>query len=456
METIQNVAQPHSERTNLLRILGLGFGLAVVVGGTIGASIFRLPGSVAALLATPWLIILAWVLGGLYTLLGANYTAELATMLPKAGGPYVYARRAYGDYVGFVVGWSGWIGDMVSLAFIPIAFGEFATKLFGLNSSASVPIFAISILLLLTILKWIGLRAGSGTQKLISFLKALGVLAFVAVCFALGGQPHSTNADQTTLSPPASPFALFTALVMSFQLLLGAYGGWYSVIFFAEEDQDPSRNIPRSLHGGVLTVMVIYLLVNIALLYVLPLPQLAASKLPAADAMNLIFGASGGQIVTALALLSVAGIINACVMFIPRTLYGLGRDGLFTTRALKVNKGGTPVFALAVTVAVAVLLIPIGSFEKLMAIYTFFFVSNNILLIGSLFVLRKREPDLPRPFKTWAYPFAPLVLLLISVALFVGYVISDTTNSLYAVTMLVASYPIYLLMKKKEKASANG
>lgn len=447
----QRVTQPHSEDTKLLRILGVGFGLAVVVGGTIGASIFRLPGSIAALLATPWLIILAWVLGGLYTLLAANYMAELATMLPKAGGPYVYAHRAYGDYAGFVVGWSGWIGDMVSLAFIPIAFGEFASKLFGLNSSASISIFAISVLLLLTILNWIGLHAGSGTQKLMSFLKAISLLAFVVVCFALGGQRDSTNTDQTTLSMPVGPFAVFSSLVMSFQLLLGAYGGWYSVIYFAEEDKDPSRNIPRSLHGGVLMVMAIYLLVNFALLYVLPLSQLATSKLPAADAMSSIFGARGGQIVTALALLSVLGIINACVMFIPRTLYGLGRDGLFTTKALKVNQGGTPVVALAITVAIAVVLIPIGSFEKLMAIYTFFFVSNNILLIGSLFVLRRREPDLPRPFKTWAYPFAPFVLLLISIALFVGYVISDTTNSLYAVAMLAVSYPIYLLVKNKKK-----
>jgi APA family basic amino acid/polyamine antiporter len=189
--------------------------------------------------------------------------------------------------------------------------------------------------------------------------------------------------------------------------------------------------------------------VNLALLYVLSLPQMAASKLAAADAMQVVFGARSGQIVTALVLLSIVGIVNAVLMFTPRTLYALGRDGLFSTRAVVVNEGGTPVVALGVTALVAVFLIVMGSFEKLIAIYAFFAVANNIVLIGALFVLRRRSPDLPRPFRTWAYPFAPLALLLISIALFVGFIIGDTRHSLYALVMLAASYPLYRLLKAK-------
>ena len=444
------------QENKLLRILGLGFGLAVVVGGTIGVSIFRLPGPTANLLGNTWLILVIWTLGGAFTLLNANYTAELATMIPRAGGPYVYARHAYGDFAGFVVGWSDWLGNVAAVAFLPIAFAEYAIGLFA-PSFAGVTTIALAFLLLLAFLNWIGLRAGSGTQKLTSFLKAIALLAFVVVCFALGGHHSSVDAGQTTHPAPVGSFAALVAIVLSFQLILGAYGGWNSVIYFAEEDENPGRNIPRSLHAGVLSVIAIYLLVNVALLYVLPLPQIAASKLAAADAMQVVFGARGGQIVTGLALLSIIAIVNAILMFTPRTLYALGRDGLFSSKAIAVNEGGTPVVALAVTVVMATILISLGTFEKLMAIYAFYAVANNIVLISALFVLRKRSPDLPRPFRAWAYPFAPLAVLLVSSALVVGFTVSDSRDSIYALVLLAASYPIYRLIRRKsvEQQSRN-
>lgn len=436
-----------AQEGRLLRVLGLGFGLAVVVGGTIGVSIFRLPGSIAALMASAPLVMAVWVVGGIYTLLAANYTAELATMLPKAGGPYVYARRAFGDYAGFVVGWTGWLGDTAALAFMPIAFGEFATALFAPAFSGSVTVFALLILLSLTALNWIGIRQGSGTQQLISIVKALALVGFVALCFTVPRADTTPQSSQSIGRAAAGAGSLAVAFLMSFQLVIGAYGGWNAVIYFAEEDKDPGHNIPRSLHGGVLLVIVIYVLVNLALLHVLPLPQLAASQLPAASAMNLIFGANGGRIVTALALVSTVGVVNAAVMFVPRTLYGLGRDGLFTTRALAVNRGGTPVVALAMGTAASMILIILGTFETLMGIYAFFAIANNIVLICSLFVLRRREPDLPRPFRAFGYPVVPFLLLLISVAFFVGYIASATTSSLYALAVLASSYPMYRALK---------
>ncbi len=437
--------EPH-QKDKLLRILGLGFGLAVVVGGIIGVSIFRLPGPIAALLGKSWLILTVWLLGGIFTLLNANYTAELATMLPKAGGPYVYAHHAFGDFAGFVVGWSDWLGNVAALAFLQIAFAEYAVALFA-PSFHRVGLVAVVFLLLLTFLNWRGVRAGSGTQQVTSFLKAIALLAFVVACFALGGRGGSVVAQSAAVAAPTTPFALFVAIVLAFQLVIGAYGGWNSVIYFAEEDENPGRNIPRSLHVGVLLVIGLYLLVNLALLHVLSEAQMAASKLAAADAMQLVFGARGGQIVTVLALLSIFGIVNAVLMFTPRTLYALARDGLVSRHALKVNEGGTPVVALAVTALVAVVLIALGTFEKLMAIYAFFGVANNIILLGALFFLRRRAPDLPRPFRTWAYPFAPLAVLGISVALFVGFIISDPRNSLHAILLLAVSYPIYRWVK---------
>lgn len=451
METIQTANEIQSaQENNLLRILGLGFGLAVVIGGTIGVGILRTPGEIAALLGLGWLIILVWILGGVYSFFSANYTAELATMLPEAGGPYVYARRAFGDYGGFVIGWSDWLGNCAATAFLAIAFAEYSTELIPF-SIGGVSVVAVAVVLLLTLVSWKGSQMGSDTQKLMSLLKTIALLAFVVVCFAFGG--GQTNAAAQTQTVPIGFYAQFVAVVLGFQLVLGTYGGWNTVVYFAEEDENPAQNIPRSLMGGVLLVVAIYLLINLALLYVLPIPQLAASKLAAADAMQQIFGARSGQIVTLLAMLSLIAIVNACVLQTPRTLYALGRDGLFSAKACAVNRGGTPTVSLIISVLMAILLILSGTFETLLAIYAFFGVAINALLIVALFVLRRREPDLPRPFKTWGYPSVPFILLLISILLFVGFIISDVTNSLYALGLIAASYPIFWLIKRQMNIS---
>jgi APA family basic amino acid/polyamine antiporter len=442
---------PEPQKNRLLRILGVGFGVAVVIGGTLGVGILRSPGAVAAHLGSGWLILLVWALGGLYTLLAANNTAELATMMPRAGGPYVYARRAYGDYGGFVVGWSDWMLNTLPLSFMTIVFGEYMASLFA-PFPGNVQAFGVSILLLLTAINWVGLRAGSETQKAASVLKALALLAFVAACFLFGGQDKFAD-------PPAvgeaskSTFATIVACVLSFQLVLSAFGGWNAVIYFAEEDTNPQRNIPRSLFGGIALIIVIYLLVNAALLYVLPMRVMAASKFAGADAINVIFGALSGRIVTALALLSIVGILNALLMFVPRVLLALGRDGLFWRKAATVNARGTPTVAMACTVAPAILMALVGSFEMLLAISEFFAVTIVILLIGALFILRWREPEAPRPYRAWGYPYAPALMLALAVALFVAYIVSNPVNSVYAIAFLVASYPVYRAVRRQGDAT---
>ncbi len=433
----------------LQRILGLGFGLAVVVGGTIGVAIFRLPGPIAALLGSVWLLIAIWVAGGLYTLVSANLMAELATMLPRAGGVYVFVHRAFGAFPGFAVGWISWLGDTAAVAFMCIAFGEFCVSLFGLSPSL-ISVLAIGLLLAISGLNAAGIRIGSRFQEVLSVLKAVSLVAFVVVCFLIGGNSASPS-QAPAITPPATSIALITALLLSFQLIIGAYGGWTSTVYFSEEDVDPGRNIPRALHLGVIAVIVIYLLVNAGLIYVLPFSDLAGSKLAAADAMTRIFGANGGRIVTALAIISVVGIVNVVVMYLPRALYGLGRDGFFSTRAMRVSAGGTPLIALAVTTVVAAVLILIGTFEILMAVYAFFSVALNILISGSLFQLRRREPDLPRPFLAWGYPVVPAILVLVQIGLFIGFIFADPTTSGIAIVALVLSYPVFLFVRRSPK-----
>ena len=438
---------PADSSGKLLRILGVGFGLAIVIGGTVGVGILRSPGPIAEQLGSVWLIMLAWLLGGVYALLGANYLAELATAIPKAGGYFVYAHRAYGPFGGFLVGWSDYLYHNLGLAFIAVVFGEYAVSLFGLEFSGARVIVSLSVLVVLAILNWIGLRSGSATQKLTSLIKCAALFAFVAACFIHGGQATPSNAAATTSF--ASPLAAFVAFVLAFQLVLSTYDGWHSAIYFTEEDADPGQNLPRSMFGGIVIIIAIYLLVNAALMYALPMSQLAGSQFAGGDAISTMFGARGGQIVTIMALLSLIGILNAILMMCPRMLLALGREGLFTAKAAEVNSGGTPGFALVVAASTAILFSAIGSFEILLAVSQFFAVVITILLILALFILRRREPDLPRPYRAWGYPFAPLLMLVGSVLLFFGYIYSNPQPSLYALAVLVMTYPVFRLVKKK-------
>ena len=451
MDVVEDMVAPQkAQKGKLLKILGIGFGLAVGIGATIGVGILRNPGGVAEHLGSFWWIILAWTLGGVYCLLSANYLAELATMVPKAGGFYVYAERALGRYGGFVTGWSDWLNNTLGLSFISVVFGEYAAKLFAPDLPGGRIIFSVSVVLVVAILNLIGLRAGSETQKITSFLKFAALLGFVVACFVFGGQNASGDAAQTSTAVPASFAASLVAFVLAFQLVLGTYDGWYASIYFTEEDKNPTHNLPRSMFGGTIAIIAIYLLVNVALLYALPMSQLAASKFAGGDAMSLIFGARSGDIVTILALLSLIGIINAIMMMAPRIMFALGRGGLFTEKAAGVNKGGTPVFALITTALCVIVLSSIGTFEMLLAIGQFFMVVITILLIVSLFILRRREPDLPRPFRAWGYPFAPFVMLIAAVLLFFGYIYSNPYPSLYALICLAVSYPIFRLKLRSE------
>lgn len=435
-------------RGRLLKILGVGFGLAVSIGATVGVGILRSPGPVAGLLEVPWLIILAWSLGGVYCLLGANYLTELATMIPKAGGFYVYAERAFGRYGGFVVGWSDWLNVALGTAFVSVVFGEYASGLFTPDLAAGRILFSLAVLIVITILNIIGVRAGSAAQQLTSFLKGAALIVFVVACFAFGraSSPDAAPSAAST-GEGVSVFAAITAFVLAFQIILSAYEGWYAPIYFSEEDTDPQRNLPRSIFGGIALITAIYVLVNVALLHLLPMSTLAASKFPGADAMSLIFGASSGKILTVLALLSFVATINALMMSTTRTLFGLGREGLFIAKAAEVNSGGTPVYALGITAGFAIFFSIVGSFELLLAISQFFALVIVILLIISLFILRRKEPETPRPFRALGYPLAPALMWIFAVLLFFGYIISNPYPSLYALAALAGSYPIYRLIR---------
>ncbi|HEX8474282.1 MAG TPA: APC family permease [Pyrinomonadaceae bacterium] len=451
MQAIAEIETPtEGRRGRLLRVLGVVFGLAVTVGITVGMGILRTPGEIAAQLPNAWLFIGVWLLGGLYALFGAISVAELGAMLPRSGGFYIFARHALGEYTGFVVGWSDWLSTCGTLAVVAIVIGEYTGTLIPALEAETVRV-ALAVAVGFAVLQWGGVRWGGRTQELTSFLKTLAFAVLIAACFIIGGKDSTETgaAAATFVREVPTGLAFWTALVIALQGVIYTYDGWYSLVYFGEEVRDPARSVPRAMIGSVVVVIGIYLLLNLALLYVLPLSELAGDKLAIGRAAEEIFGARGKFVISTLAILSMLAAINGNTLAAPRILFAMSRDRLFWHQASRVNRGGTPTVALLLSTSMVVLMIVFsGTFGRLLAALAFFFVINYSVCFLSVFVLRRREYDRPRPYRAWGYPYTTALALAGSLAFLVAAIVSDTANSIFALLLLAASYPAFLLMKR--------
>jgi APA family basic amino acid/polyamine antiporter len=456
-ELEKRVDRGRRPRLVLRRILGLGFGLAMVFGGTVGVGILRLPGTLAAALGDSKLIVTFWILGGAYALLGAVSVSELAAMLPQAGGFYVYARRAFGNGVGFAVGWADWINNVATLAYAPITAMVF---LIGLWPSAApyAKLGAVLLLASFTALHWVGLTLGSRLTRLISCAIGLMMLTVVIGCFWAPAAPRAGAAlPMSVASLPLLSLSMAAALVAAFRAVLLTYDGWYAPIYLAEENTEPARTLPRALIGGTLVLIALYVMINLAFLRVLPLPVLAASALPAADAARAVFPRGGAAFVTVISLSTVLGLINAVMLMAPRVLLAIGRDGFFTPKAAAVSAGGTPRLALALSSAVAAALILSGTFEQIIALATILFLLIYIATYIAVFVLRRREPETPRPYRAFGFPFTTGIVCLGCVLVLFAAVIEDPRSAGAAGGLFLACVPVYAWIawrRRREHARA--
>lgn len=438
----------------LKKVLGVSFGIAVVIGGTIGVGILRTPGTIAGLVPNAWLILMCWMVAGLYILLAASSYAELTTMLPKAGGSYNYIKRAFGDYAGFLSGWFDFIMNVIAPAYFCIVLGEYSARLLpGLAGYETA--VAVGFLTFFTLLHLPGVKSGSALQQATSAIKVVLFLVLIVGCFLSGGglgEAAGGSADTTAQG------GLLLGIFGALQLIMGAYNGWGSVSFFAEEDKDPGKNVPRSYFIGVLSVMTLYLLITAAIHFVLPVPAVAQSSLPVADAAGVVFGQWGATFITFFALFSVVSILNAYLMIPSRILFGLSRDRFFIRGGTYVNKGGTPVVALLICYVISTLLILFSTFEQLFALGAFIGLIVAGLGFLSLLRLRQKEPGLPRPYRVWGYPYSTLVALLVTLSLFVAFAVRDRANLLAIAAIALLSYPCFLWLRrslgKSEEASS--
>lgn len=435
-----------SKKNQLQKSLGLSFNIAVLIGGTIGVGILRTPGTIASLLDNYWLVIACWLFGGLFVLIGANSYAELATMLPKAGGSYNYIKRAFGDYAGFLSGWFDYITNAIPPAFYCIVISEYIIILFPDLADYST-VIAISLLIAFVLLHLSGVKNGSAFQQITSFLKVICFVCLVVACFMYSGVKVPVIQKDNSFFQIGLLFGVFKSL----QLIIGTYNGWNSVCFFAEENDDPSKNIPRSLYSGVILVIAIYVLLNIAFFHVLSLETLAKSNLAAADVANIVFGKNGAIIVTIISIFSLISILNAFMMIPPRILFGLSRDGLFIKGGTIVNKGGTPIVALLISSLFSLFLICFGSFEVLFSFAAF----TSIIVWGmayfSLLKLRISEPDLVRPYRSKLHPWLTILGIIVSFALLIGFVYSDVINFIIIVIITLISYPLFCIRNRSKK-----
>lgn len=422
------------------------FGIAAAIGNSIAAGIVRTPGDIANALPNAWLFLGVWVVGGLYALFGASSLAELGAAIPRSGGQYNFSRRALGDYAGFIVGWSDWLSTCGTAAAVTIVIAEYSGHLVP-AAAGHVKLLAVAIIIGFGILQWRGIRWGSRAQLLTAVMKTAAFVILVVACFLLGAHAR-TAAPAAAKALPAMPsgWPLTVAIFLALQAVVFTIDGWDGVIYFGEEVRDPGRDIPRAIFGSVFSIMGIYLLLNAAVLYVLPMSQIAGNDFALGAVAARIFGPYGDAIIRSIMVISMLSCINANQLFCTRTLHAMSCDGLFFRRVARVNQGGTPTLALLLSTIVGVLFV-LGSFERVIAMLSFFFVANYTLSYTSLFVLRKKEPRMPRPYRAWGYPWTTGAALLASVLFLVGSIATDRENAPLAAVMLVLSYPVFRVLK---------
>ena len=432
------------------------FGMAAAIGNTIAAGIVRTPGDVARLLPNAWMFLGVWVLGGLYAFSGASSMAELGAAIPRSGGQYNFSRRALGDYAGFIVGWSDWLSTCGTAAAVAIVIAEYSGALFPvLSGNLTVLghirielIVAVFVILGFFVLQWRGIRWGSGAQLSTAALKTGAFLILVMACFLLGGPAHRA-AQQSTTSSLALPsgWPLIVAIMLGLQGVIYTVDGWDGIIYFGEEVRNPGRDIPRAIFGSVFSITGIYLSLNLVALYILPMNEISGNNFVLGTVADRIFGKLGDPIIRSIMVISMLSCLNANQLFCSRTLYTMSCDGLFFRRAARVNPGGTPVMALFLSTVVGVLFLLTGTFERVIAMLSFFFVANYALSYASLFVLRKREPEMVRPYRAWGYPWTAGIALVASVLFLAGSILTDQKNAPWALATLVLSYPVFRVLK---------
>jgi APA family basic amino acid/polyamine antiporter len=415
----------------LHRILRVRDGLAVTVGIVIGVGILRTPGLIAGYLGSPISMLAVWIVGGVVAALSTLVLAEMAAALPHAGGKYVYAREAYGAEMGFVAGWSELLVTRAfSGAAKAVVIAEYIVLLLG---RGSVPLLAGTVVLGFFLLHSGGLKLGRDFQNVSTIAKVLFLLA-IGTAGVLGGDGRGFFATME-VSPEHVGLLGFA---LAYQAIAFTYYGWEEPAKLSEETRNPGRSLPRILVGGAVIVAVLYLLINLAFLSALTPEEMAGAPLVAADALHATFGGAAGTFVTVASLVILLSSLNVQFLGMPRVAFGLARDGLAPSLFTQVGARGTPMPALVFISAILFGLAVTGAFEFLMRFMMTVAFAVDLMVLGGIFVLRRRRPDLARPLRVPFYPWLPGITLLLYLLVLVTIAVTQAELALGAGAMVGA------------------
>jgi APA family basic amino acid/polyamine antiporter len=439
-----------------VRCLGVGSITAIVVGTMIGSGIFIVPATVAAGVKAPLVMLAVWVVGGIACMFGALSLAELAAAFSsETGGIYVYLREVYGPLVGFLFGWALLLViDSGTIATLSLAFSTKYLPYFIPLSPVGQKAAAAVFIVLLVAINYVGVRQGAFLQNALTVIKFTALSGIIVVVFLFA------RGDWGNLVTPRSS-GLGGDLVGQFGLALvaalWAYKGFEVSTFNAGETKNPSRTIPLGLIAGCGLVTLLYILANVAYLYAVPAPEMAGSDRIAAAAMNAAVGPVGASIVAFIILFSILGAANGHVLTGPRVYYALAKDGLFFRKMAEVHpKFRTPHVALLVVGAWSIVLSlgPGGKFEELLKFAVFgAWIFLGLAVLG-VFILRRRRPDMPRPYRTWGYPVTPAIFVLAALFILVNTIVKSFWNSFASLALIALGIPAYFYWhRKRAKAS---
>ena len=451
MTTDSNVA--------LARRLGPLDAAAIVVSNVIGGGIFFTPIIVAGLVPSARGMLAVWLVGGALAFAGAMAYAELAALRPKAGGEYVYLREAFGPLTGFLSGWTSFVaGFSGAIAASSIALAEYIGRFAPFAGDATplltvplpfVPIvispkaiIALSAIALITIVHLRGLGPGRIVQDLLAGTKVAAILVFLAIGFGAG------HGEWSHIAAGGSSTA--AGWILALVPVMFTYSGWNAAAYLAEEVRSPGRNVPIALGLGTVAVIAIYLGLNALYLFALPAPELAAVKGTLIDTVaERLFGFTVGNVIAAFTIVSIAASISAMVLAGPRVYFAMARDGLFAARAARVHpRFRAPVSAIVTQAIWSGILVLSGSLSQLVSYTGFAVVLFSGIAVAAVFVLRRREPDAPRPFRAWGYPAAPAVFVAASAVMVGNEVWRNPQPAMAGVLIIALGVPVYLWMRR--------
>ena len=452
----------------LERRLGVFSATTLIVGSMIGSGIFIAPSIMAGYVATPGVYLGLWLVAGVLTLLGALAYGELCAMMPRAGGQYVFLREAFGPLVGFLYGWTVLLVIQTGFnAAVSIAFAKFLGGV-GLRvgendivwaaggfTLSRAQLVAVAVIAVLTWVNSRGVEAGAFVQNLFTVLKvgAIALLVFIGFGSGKGSFAHFTPLAGAALGPAALQMTFLAAVGVAMSKALFAYDAWNTVTFAAEEIREPQRNLPRALILGSVVTTLVYTGACAVYLYVLPLSKMAGvvENRVASDVAGVLLGGLGVTAVSIAILVSTFGCVNGLILGGGRVLYAMARDGLFFRSAGRVHpKFHTPANALWLQGIWSAVLALSGSYSALLTYVTFASLSFNALTVVGLFVLRRKRPDLARPYKTWGYPLTPLLYLL-GAGFFVVYIfIGDQRDALIGLGLVALGLPAYAWFRRSQ------